>query len=160
MDEAELHLEHERVLWDRLMHEGAIDTSELVLEDEQLRGPILDLIAQARLDPDGIAITRDGRQIHIELLAKRSTAPRGADRSVRGLHCGGNGTGDAAVLDHDDDLSSMGRIVAPDGTFFLPSVRLIAMQPSGEQELESATSVERSPVVGSRETATAGNIPL
>lgn len=115
--EAELQLARERALWDRLLHDGAIDTSELTLEDEALRGPILELIARARLDADGIAMTRDGRQIRIEKLLTRTNGNASNDRLIEG-----------------EVLPSMGRILAPDGTFFLPSVRLIAIPRPGDAD--------------------------
>ncbi len=126
-EEAERAIAYERALWDRLLRDGAIDTSQLVLEDAQLRGPLLDLIAQARLDPDGIAITRDGRRICIELLMTRSADPEVSD------------IGAAATT---SDLASMGRIVAPDGTFYLPAVRLRALPRPGEDVVDLNRAAE------------------
>lgn len=123
--EAELQLAHERALWDRLLHDGAIDTSELALEDEALRGPILELIARARLDADGIAMTRDGRQIRIETLLTRTNEHSSNGSAMEG-----------------EVLPSMGRILAPDGTFFLPAVRLIAIPRPGGDDRDDDLMIE------------------
>src|SRR5690606_5069163 len=80
-----------------------------------LRGPVLELIARARLDADGIAMTRDGRQIRIETLLTRTNEHSSSGASTE-----------------SEVLPSMGRILAPDGTFFLPPVRLIAIPRPGD----------------------------